>query len=79
MSLNPGVGRGHNGSAAINAALEDAITLDSYAVADLPDAADYEGKMIHCSDGVDGGAACLAYSNGTSWLRVLLGAAVAGA
>lgn len=78
MSLNPGVGRGHNGSAAINAALEDAITLDSYAVADLPDAADYEGKMIHCSDG-NAGAACLAYSDGADWLRVLLGAAVATA
>lgn len=76
MSLTPGVARGKTGSAEINAALLDAITLDEYAVAGLPAAADHKGKMIFVSNGASG-SACLAYSNGTNWLRVVLGAAVA--
>lgn len=50
-------------------------TLDSYAVATLPVAADHAGGLVHVSDG-DAGAACLAYSDGTDWLRVALGTAV---
>ena len=75
MSLNPGVARGRVSSAAINAALDDAIRADSLTVANLPAAADHSGKIVYCSNGASG-AACLAYSNGTSWLRIVLGAAV---
>ena len=75
MSLTPGLARGHNGSAAINAALEDAVRADGFAVADLPAAADHNGKIVFCSDG-DHGVHCLAYSDGTSWLRLVLGTAV---
>ena len=75
MSLTPGVGRGQVGSKAINDALDDAIRADSFAVAGLPAAADHNGKIVFCSNGASG-AACLAYSTGTAWLRVVLGAAV---
>lgn len=75
MSLTPHVSRGKNGSESINAALNDAVTLDAFAVADLPDAADYEGKLVSVSNGA-AGQPCLAYSNGTDWLRVVFGAAV---
>ncbi len=76
MSLNPGVGRGQVGSAAITAAISDAITLDEFNVAGLPAAAAHKNKMVYGSNGA-AGSPCLAYSNGTNWLRVLLGAAVA--
>ena len=72
MSLTPGVARGQAGSAAINAALDDAIRADSFTVATLPLASDHAGKIIHCSNGA-AGAACLAYSNGVNWLRIVFG------
>lgn len=75
MSISPGIARGKNGSEAINAALDDAIRADDFAVAGLPAAADHKGKFIHVSNGASG-AACIAYSDGTAWLRILLGAAV---
>jgi hypothetical protein len=75
MSLTPGVARGHVGSAAINAALDDAVRADGFSVAGLPAAADHKGKLVFCSNGATG-SACLAYSDGTSWLRLVLGAAV---
>lgn len=75
MSLNPHVDRGHNGSEKLNEALNAAVTLDSFAVAGLPSAAAYSGKMVFVSNGA-AGSACLAYSNGTNWLQVALGAAV---
>lgn len=34
------------------------------------------GRLVRCSDG-DSGANCLAISNGTNWVRIVLGAAVA--
>lgn len=49
--------------------------LPSFEVDDLPDAEDYEDVLVHCSNGA-GGDPCLAYSNGTDWLRILIGAAV---
>jgi hypothetical protein len=56
-----------------------AITLPSYTVAglaaSLPPALN-TGKLVHCSNGATG-SPCLAYSNGTNWLRVVFGAAVA--
>ena len=75
MSISPGVARGKNGSEAINAALDDAVRADNFNVAGLPAAADHNGKIIHVSNGASG-AECLAYSNGTAWLRIVLGAAV---
>jgi hypothetical protein len=53
-----------------------AVTLPSYAVAGLPTAATSTGMLVHCSDG-GAGSPCLAYSNGTNWLQVALGGAVA--
>ena len=50
--------------------------LPTYTVAGLPVAADNAGRIVRCSNG-NAGAACLAVSNGTSWLRVVFGAAVA--
>jgi hypothetical protein len=38
-------------------------------------AASYSGAVVYCSNG-NAGVACLAVSNGTSWLRIALGAAV---
>lgn len=43
--------------------------------ADYP-AASWNGAVVYCSNGA-AGSPCLAVSNGTSWLRVTLGAAVA--
>ena len=68
--------RGQVGTKSINAAIDDAVTADEYAVAGLPAAAANRGKLVYVSNGASG-APCLAYSNGTNWLRVLLGAAVA--
>lgn len=76
MSITPTLARGRSGSKSINAAIDDAVRLDSYAVAGLPAAALHTGKMIYVTNGA-AGSPCLAYSNGTSWLRVLLGVAVA--
>ena len=70
--------RGQLSTRAINRAMEDLATLPTYTVATVPDAAANEGKLIHVSDGA-AGAPSLAYSDGTDWLRVLLGAAVAAA
>ena len=50
--------------------------LPSYTVAKLPPAGAFAGHIIYVSNGATG-SPCLAYSNGTSWLRVLIGAAVA--
>lgn len=47
-----------------------------YTVALLPDALAAKGRLVYCSDG-DAGSPCLAYSDGTNWLRIVLGAAVA--
>jgi len=76
MSLSPGLARGQTGSAAINAALDDAIRLDTFTVAQLPAASAHAGKLVAVSNGA-AGQPTLAFSNGTAWLRVLLGAAVA--
>jgi hypothetical protein len=75
-SLSPGVAHGQNGSRHINEALDDAVRHDHFTVATLPDAAANHDKVIYVSDG-NAGAACLAYSDGAHWLRILLGLAVA--
>ena len=78
MSISPTLARGSTGSASITAALDDAIRADSYTVATLPTASAHTGKLIYVSNGA-AGSPCLAYSNGTSWLRITLGTAVAAA
>ena len=57
------------------------VTPNSYTVAQLEDgttlpADENENKVVVCSNG-DGGDLCLAISDGTDWLRVAVGAAVA--
>ena len=42
----------------------------AYTVATLPDAADYTGKVIYVSDGVNGSLPGLARSNGTAWVML---------
>lgn len=54
---------------------EGIARLRSFDVATLPPAADHAGGFVHISDG-DAGAPCLAYSDGSAWRRVTLGAAV---
>jgi hypothetical protein len=56
--------------------LAKALAAPEYTVATVPSAAENKGRIISVTNGA-AGAPCLAYSNGTSWLRVLLGAAVA--
>lgn len=63
----------------VNQGFEDVAAgpvLPTYAVAALPAAAANNGRIVRCSNG-NAGVACLAVSNGTSWLRVVFGAAVA--
>lgn len=52
-----------------------ALKISSYAVAGVPSAAGNPGRIIHVSNGA-AGQPCLAYSNGTAWLRILMGVAV---
>lgn len=47
-----------------------------YAVATVPDAAKWKGSILSVTDGATG-SPCLAFSNGTNWLRITLGAAIA--
>lgn len=53
-----------------------AITPTGYTVATLPAAASNSGKVVYCSDGATGDP-CLAFSNGTNWLQIAIGSAVA--
>ena len=68
--------RGQTGSKSLKKAIDAASALSSYAVVGLPAAADSTGKLVYVSNGATG-SPCLAYSNGTNWLRITLGAAVA--
>jgi hypothetical protein len=72
MSLNPQVERGQNSSKEVSRALLEAVTLDSFTVAGLPDPVANARKIIFVSNGA-GGSACLAYSNGANWLRIVFG------
>ncbi len=47
-----------------------------FTTATVPAAASYKGCIIYVSDG-DTGADCLARSDGTNWLRIVIGAAIA--
>ena len=65
--------RGQTGTRSLNEVVNRPA---SYAVASLPPASANAGLIVHCTNGA-GGSPCLAYSNGTNWLRILIGAAVA--
>ncbi len=72
MALKNDASFGQIGSAAANKTHK----LSNYTVATLPSAAAHKDRLIVVSNG-NAGAACLAWSNGTSWLRIVPGAAVA--
>lgn len=57
-------------------AANKAHTLSTYTVATLPSASAHPQRFIWVTNG-NAGAACVAVSNGTSWLRIIPGAAVA--
>ena len=57
-------------------AFTGAPVLPTYTVATLPAAASSTGMLAVCSDG-DAGSPCLTLCDGTAWLRIVLGAAVA--
>ena len=59
-----------------DAAASGPFALADYSVAELPSASANPQSVVYCSNG-DAGNPCLAVSNGTNWLRVALGAAVA--
>jgi hypothetical protein len=44
------------------------VRLPSYTVAGLPSAASHTGAIVYCSNGA-AGSPCVAFSNGTNWLR----------
>ena len=52
--------------------------LPVFTVATAPAAASCLGQVIYVSDG-DTGSPCIAVSNGTNWLRIALGTAIAAA
>ncbi len=72
----PVIQRGKIGSRSQRKAFATAAALGTYTVAALPTATKNTGQIVHCSNGA-GGSPCLAYSNGTSWLQIALGSAVA--
>lgn len=57
-------------SQSLNSVVEpdEPVPMPSYAVADLPDATEYEGHQLYVSD--ETGGATLAFSDGTNWRRV---------
>jgi hypothetical protein len=70
MAVND-LARGKTGTRSINRSK----ALQSSTVAALPAASANTGRLIYVTNGASG-APSLAYSNGTNWLRILLGAAV---
>ena len=53
-----------------------AVTLPEYTVATVPAAAGAEGQIIYVSDG-NAGSPTVAVSDGTNWLNLVAGTAVA--
>ena len=66
--------QGKNGSKAVQAAIDAASALPTYAVAGLPSAASMAGKLVYVSNG-SAGQPALAFSTGSAWKLVALGAA----
>lgn len=70
--------RGQTGAAAIQAEVDSnkgGVQAINATVAGLPAASAHTGKIRYVANGA-AGQPCLAYSNGTNWLRITLGAAV---
>jgi hypothetical protein len=51
------------------------MKIPTYTVANAPAASANANRIIAVSNGA-GGQPCLAYSNGTAWVRVVFGAAI---
>ena len=71
--------RGQTGSTAIQTEVEankGAVAAINATVAGMPAASAHTGKIRYVANGASG-SPCLAYSNGTNWLRITLGAAIA--
>ncbi len=69
----------HQGNVSDDERLDDieaGAVLPTFTVATLPAAATNEGRLVRCSNGA-AGSPCLAISDGTNWLRIALGTAVA--
>lgn len=62
----------------VTGTLAGAVTLPEYTVATVPAAAGNEGKIIYVSDG-NAGDPTVAVSDGTDWLNLVAGTAVAAA
>lgn len=65
-----------SGSVTAEMTADGPLQLDSYTVAGLPTAVGATGSIVYVSNG-NAGSPCLGVSNGTNWLRIALGAAVA--
>jgi hypothetical protein len=64
-------------AAKVQQAIDDAKKCDEYTVATLPAAStSNKGQIVSVTNG-NAGAACLAYSNGTAWKVIALGATAA--
>ena len=49
--------------------------VETFTLANLPAASDWKYRVVHCSNG-NAGNPCLAFSDGTNWKVVALGATV---
>lgn len=56
--------------------VQDILKLTPKTTAELEALSAFEGDVAYCSDG-DTGSKCVAIYNGTDWLRISLGAAIA--
>ena len=57
--------------------VQGVIIPNVYTLGTLPDAADYAGGIVVCSNGGGSGVPSLAYSNGTVWKAITIGATLA--
>jgi len=68
LILTPGSGYSVN--------IQDVLNLNPKTTAELEALTSAEGDIAYCSDG-DTGSKCFAVYNGTNWLRISLGTAIA--
>lgn len=71
MPLSNDLTPGRTGTTSINAMM----VMPRYTVANLPPAASSPDRLVVVTNG-NAGVACLAWSTGTAWLRLVPGAAV---
>lgn len=57
-------------------AIQDVLNLNPQTVAELNARSNIEGDVAYCSNG-DAGSECIAVYDGTDWLRISLGTAIA--